>query len=52
MLIKIAGHWREIEREWQTPKGDLQSVMTCRAARHKAEVAEEIAAVIRRRITA
>ena len=44
---RIAAHWREIEREWSTPKGDLQAVMTCRAARHKAEAAEEVAAAIR-----
>lgn len=45
---RIATHWRAVEREWSTPKGDLQAVMTCRAARHKAEAAEEVAAAIRR----
>ncbi|MEO9787546.1 MAG: hypothetical protein ABJF67_08050 [Aurantimonas coralicida] len=45
---KVARHWRSVEQEWSTPKGDLQAVMTCRAARHKAEAAEEVAAAIRR----
>ena len=45
---RIANYWRAVEREWSTPKSDLQAVMTCRAARHKAEAAEEVAAAIRR----
>lgn len=44
----VAEFWRAQAKEWESPRHDLDAEFVRRAAKHKADAADECAAAIRR----